>query len=89
MLLDKLLELKKIDRTKYRELKIEQFERFRKRAFNAFDIYKSNVLYGIETETNIEKLDIIDWYEKMKNKINYLPVNVEFPSVPEKIKKYM
>ena len=48
----------------------------------AFDIYKSNVNYGIEQEENKE--DIINWYQ------NLLDLNeMAFNTIPIKIKKYM
>ena len=34
----------------------------RKLILKAFDIYKTNVIYGIETETEQEKQEILTWY---------------------------
>lgn len=54
----------------------------RESILEAFDIYKSNVNYGIEQEENKE--DIINWYQ------NLLDLNeMAFNTIPIKIKKYM
>jgi hypothetical protein len=50
----------------------------------AFDIYKTNVLYGLINESEEEHLIIFDWYNKM--------LELEesaFAKIPEKIKYYM
>lgn len=52
--------------------------------FNAFDIYKSNVQYGIETETEEGHNKILEWYDKVLN------LEVEaIENIPDKIKNYM
>lgn len=50
----------------------------------AFDIYKSNVQYGINIETAEEHTLILEWYEKV--------LNLEIDSIlniPTQIKKYL
>ena len=37
----------------------------REEILRAFDIYKTNVLYGIEQETEEEKVEIINWYNQL------------------------
>jgi hypothetical protein len=51
---------------------------------SAFDIYKTNVTYGIDTETEEEKEEILEWY------INILRLErVAFENVPNKIRRYL
>lgn len=50
----------------------------------AFDIYKTNVLYGIESETLTEKESIREWYIALLN----LDASALL-SVPDKIAKYI
>ena len=72
---------------------IEKFRSYRLKAFNAFDIYKSNVQYGIITETELEHSAILDWYSIMLNfpesitEENYK--TVVFPSIPEQLERYL
>lgn len=48
----------------------------------AFDIYKTNVIYGIEEETNKE--EILSWYKDI------LDLKQEaFENIPEQVQKYM
>ena len=48
----------------------------------AFDIYKTNVIYGIEEETNKEEM--ISWYQDI------LDLKREaFENIPEQVQKYM
>ena len=52
----------------------------RKPLLEAFDVYKSNIVYGIETETEEERLVIIEWYQKLLDKdktaINNIPAKI-------------
>jgi hypothetical protein len=50
----------------------------------AFDIYKTNVIYGIESETVTEKESIRAWYNALLN----LDASALL-SVPDKIAKYI
>lgn len=68
---DRLIEIDKNELREKRESILE-----------AFDIYKSNVSYGIEQEENKE--EIINWYQ------NLLDLNeIAFNTIPIKIKKYI
>ena len=50
----------------------------------AFDKYKSNVYYGIETETADERSVLLEWYRGL------LDLSVDsIKNVPEKIKYYL
>ena len=55
----------------------------RARAFKAFDIYKSNVEYGIISETVETKAKIIKWYNACLD-LDYIAIN----NVPSEIKRY-
>lgn len=56
----------------------------RKPLLQAFDIYKSNVNYGVETETAAEKAAIMEWYNKLLNLDK-----TALENIPEKIKRYL
>lgn len=60
------------------------FRSLRKPILNAFDIYKNNVKYGIEIETNEEHSSIIIWYNELLNL-----KEKAFDNIPIKIKRYM
>lgn len=58
----------------------------------AFDIYKSNVNYGLEEETEEQKQEIISWYNAILDFPDKITVNTvvdDFPKVPKAIKKYL
>lgn len=55
----------------------------RAKAFKAFDIYKSNVEYGIISETAETKAKIIKWYNACLN-LEFEAIN----NVPSEIKRY-
>ena len=55
----------------------------RAKAFKAFDIYKSNVEYGIISETAETKAKIIKWYNACLD-LDYIAIN----NVPSEIKRY-
>ncbi len=56
----------------------------RKPLLEAFDIYKSNINYGVETETNEERTEIMDWYQKLLDKDE-----TALKNVPKKIQRYL
>ncbi len=56
----------------------------RVKLLKAFDVYKSNALYGIELETEQEKKQIVEWY----NKILELD-EASIYEIPQKIKRYL
>ena len=50
----------------------------------AFDVYKSNVNYGVEFEDETDRINIITWYRLL------LELNEKaFESVPERVKYYL
>ena len=69
------------------------FRGFRKAQFTAFDIYKSNVEYGIEVEDELRRTEILSWYNTMLdfpdqiNENNY--ITITYPVTPECIRKYL
>lgn len=72
--------------------KIEEFRTFRRIQFQMFDIYKSNVEYGIISETEDVKQDIINWYNHMLNFPTLITEEtyevIIFPETPEVILQY-
>lgn len=56
----------------------------RKPLLEAFDVYKSNIAYGVETETESERLIIMTWYKKLLDKDKTALVNI-----PQKIQRYL
>lgn len=71
--------------------KLDAVRRRRAPLLRAFDVYKGNVYYGVETETEGEKTEILAWYEAMLT----LPENVTlekeitWPETPAKIERYL
>lgn len=89
MLYDKLLEKGKITQKEYEEKKLDAFKNYRALVFKAYDIYKTNVIYGLEIETEEEKLELIRWYNLMRDYPIMMATEKEFPEIPEKIRYYM
>ena len=50
----------------------------------AFDIYKSNVYYGVVTETEVEHYQILYWYQQLLDLNEYA-----FTNVPTAVAKYV
>ena len=61
---------------------IEVLRTQRARLFKAFDIYKSNVEYGVISETQEEHYQIVEWYQKCLD-LDYNAIN-NYPSVLER-----
>ncbi len=84
----KILEKKKINEKNLKDF-TNEFLPMAKRTvrfdlLRAFDIYKSNVSYGIIIENDTEKQEVIEWYK------NLLDLNdCAFEHIPIKIKKYL
>ena len=57
----------------------------RKILFDAFDIYKQNLFYGIEEETEAEHAAVLEWYAAAKD-LSLAAFTEE--NIPRKIKKY-
>jgi len=74
------------------ELIRRDFKIYREGAFKAFDIYKSNVVYGIISETESIRQKIINWYQEMLDFTTLITKNTtrdDYPEIPDKIKKYL
>lgn len=73
--------------------KQEQFRDFRSRQFAAFDIYKSNIDYGIIEETEEERDEIISWYLLMLEFPDHVTEEnydtIIFPETPSVIRSYI
>ena len=75
------------DELVYDEMKADDYDlndlrELRVNILKAFDIYKTNVIYGIEEDTNKE--EILAWYQQI------LDLEQEaFNNIPEQIQKYM
>lgn len=66
---------------KYKDVGIRQL---REPLLKAFDIYKSNIAYGVETETETERTEIMLWYQDLLDKKETALINI-----PTKIKRYL
>ena len=62
------------------------YRRIRNDLLLAFDIYKSNVFYGIEKETTEEHEEIMNWYQSM---LDLPDTEAEYKSTPDRIKQYL
>lgn len=74
------------------EMNIVLFRNYRKFVFKAFDIYKTNVIYGIEQENEVQKNLTENWYNEMLNfpeSITSDTTSHNYPVLPAYIKKYM
>lgn len=66
---------------KYKDVGIRQL---REPLLKAFDIYKSNIAYGVETESGVERAEIMLWYQDLLDKKETALINI-----PTKIKRYL
>lgn len=89
MLIDNLLLEGKISESEYLKRKTDLFREYRRQTFKAFDIYKSNVQYGLEIETEEERNEMIAWYHSMKNFTNQINTINNYPPLPDKLKYYI
>lgn len=62
----------------------QELRRLREPLLVAFDKYKSNVNYGIEVETETDKINVITWYRLLLELNEYA-----FEIVPERVKYYL
>lgn len=69
----------------------KQARQMREPLLKAFDIYKTNVSYGIETESETERDEILAWYNALLNLPSTVTANreVALPETPEKIRYYL
>ena len=65
----------------YKAVAIRQL---RKPLLEAFDVYKSNVAYGVEQETSAEHILIMHWYQDLLDKKENALIDV-----PLKIQRYL
>ena len=56
----------------------------RARLFKAFDIYKQNVAYGIDSETSERHNEIASWYQQALD-LEYNAIN----NYPQELEKYL
>ena len=63
----------------------------RAKLLSAFDVYKANLYYGIESETEDEKTAILAWYDTLLVLPEAVSVGCEvmWPDTPEKIARYI
>ncbi len=70
-----------------------EFRAFREAQFTAFDIYKSNIFYGVINESQEQHEEVIEWYDYMLSfperitEENY--ETIEFPETPAVIINYI
>lgn len=73
--------------------KCGEFRAFREVQFEAFDIYKQNINYGIIEETELEHDAICLWYIVMLDFPQQITLEnactIQFPETPEIIKQYL
>ena len=67
--------------TNYKDVAIRQL---RKPLLEAFDVYKSNIAYGIESESESDKYEILMWYQDLLDKKESALENI-----PKKIQRYL
>lgn len=84
----KILSNKKITAENLKDFKGEELKiakrSLRQPLLKAFDVFKTNVSYGIEIQTEEEKGQILEWYGKLLDLNKHALCNV-----PEKIKRYL
>ncbi len=64
--------------------KANAFRQLRKPLLQAFDVYKSNIYYGIISETSKERSQVLTWYENLCDL-----KQSALTKIPEKIAKYL
>ena len=72
------------DIEKLGEYKLDGIRQLRKPLLEAFDIYKSNIAYGVEDETLDERAQITNWYKSLLDLDSRA-----LEDIPQKIKRYM
>lgn len=72
---------------------LDDIRGLRKIVFMAFDIYKTNIFYGIMQESQEEKDAIINWYNTWLNFPETITIenymNVTYPETPYVISQYL
>lgn len=68
------------------------FRGYRRICFNAFDIYKGNVLYGLIDEKEAQKTSILSWYREMCDFpifITETTTKNDYPLIPTEIERFI
>lgn len=73
--------------------KLEEIRNIRKYLFKAFDIYKVNVLYGIELQSVEDGIALDEWYASWLNLPEEITLqnyeDIEYPQTPSVIEYYL
>lgn len=70
---------------------LKEVRKQRARYLKAFDIYKSNVSYGVEAETEEQKAEVLAWYFALLNITELVTAESvpDFPQTPACVARYM
>ena len=70
---------------------LKEVRKQRARYLKAFDIYKSNVSYGVETETEEQKAEVLAWYSALLDITELVTAESvpDFPQTPACVARYM
>lgn len=73
------------------EENLKEVRRARARYLKAFDIYKSNVTYGVESESEERKAEVLEWYSDLLDITELVTAESvpEFPETPACVAKYL
>lgn len=73
------------------EENLKEVRRARARYLKAFDIYKSNVTYGVESESEEQKAEVLEWYSDLLDITELVTAESvpEFPETPACVAKYL
>ena len=87
----RVLSTRRIDNTDLNALRateevLEAKRQLRKPILEAFDVYKSNLYYGVITETETEHYQILYWYQLLLDLDEYALENVP-PTIAKYIKR--
>ena len=66
------------------KVRLNKLRSQREPLLKAFDVYKSNVYYGIEEETEEEHKEVVSWYKDLLD----LKDNA-FTNIPERVNRYL
>ena len=73
------------------EENLKEVRRARARYLKAFDIYKSNVTYGVESESEEQKAEVLAWYAVLLDITELVTAESipDFPETPARVAKYL
>lgn len=71
--------------------KVDRLRQDRAVLLKAFDVYKTNLVYGVISETDEEHEEIVAWYQQVLSITDLASVDskIEWPQIPAGIAKYM